>query len=153
MSSTVLDVVKVVVIGLHADLAICVLFVWDRLQQCGIVPVLNVVVGFDSFLQIFVIFSFSSFFNSVEVLVHKDLFSLRQARAVPIWRLFSEFMNIVLLPEPDLCLSLRVHSPIEVPQRRRFAIVLGFLDLFLRHGNLHVRFSWGKPRCVSCSRS
>ena len=115
MSSTVLDVVKVVLVGLHAHLAVCVLLVGDRLQQCCIVPVLNVVVGFDSFLQIFVILPFSSFLNSVEVLVHKDLFSLRQAGTVAIWRLFSEFMNIVLLPQSDLGLSLRVDLPIQVP--------------------------------------
>lgn len=116
-------------------------------------PILNVVVGFDGFLQIFVILPFSSFLNSVEVLVHKDFFGFCQARTVPIGCLFSEFMNIVLLPESDLSLSLRVHSPIQVPQGRSLAIVLGFLDLFLGHGNLHVGFGWGKARCVSCSRS
>lgn len=32
VSSAVLDVVKVVLIGLHAHLAICVLLIWNRLQ-------------------------------------------------------------------------------------------------------------------------
>jgi len=75
MCCAVLDVVQVVFVCLHADLAVSVLLVGDGLQQRHIVPVLHVIIRLNSFLQVFIGLAFSSFLDSVEILSDELLFS------------------------------------------------------------------------------
>ena len=67
MSGTILDMIEVVVIGLHADLAVSVLLIWYRLKQGLVMPILNIVICFDCLLKIFVILLFSSFLDFIEM--------------------------------------------------------------------------------------
>ncbi len=141
MRCAVLDVIKVVIIRLHADLAVSVLLIWDGLKQSLIMPVLNIIVSFYRFLQIFVILPFSSFLNSAKVLINKLLLSFGQTGTVTIWSLKFEFVDVILLAQAYFGLSFCVYSAVEVAYGRSLA-VFGLLDFFLGHGNLHETLSW-----------
>ena len=67
MSGTVLDMIEVVVIGLHADLAVSMLLIRYRLKQGLVVPILNIIICFDCLLKIFVILLFSSFLDFIKM--------------------------------------------------------------------------------------
>lgn len=60
-------------------------------------PVLNIIISFYRFLQIFVILPFSSFLNSAKVLINELLLSFGQTGTVAIWTLEFEFVDVVLL--------------------------------------------------------
>ena len=96
MSGTVLYVVQVVLVGLHAYLAVCVLFIWDGFKDVFIYPWLNIIISFISSLLIFVILTGSSFFNSIKIFNDKFLFSLGDARTIAIWSFFNELMDVIL---------------------------------------------------------
>jgi len=81
---TVLDVVQIVVVGLHADLAVGVLLIGDRLEEGLVVPRLDVVVGFVSAVQVFVVLSSPGLFDLLEILHYELLLCLGDAGTVPV---------------------------------------------------------------------
>ena len=93
----ILNVIEVVLVSLHTHLAIGVLLVRDGLEQGHIMPVLNIVINLNCLLKIFVILSFSSFLDSLEIMHHELLLSLVDTRTVAVWRFHVKPVDIVLL--------------------------------------------------------
>ena len=105
MCSTVLYVVQVVLVRLHAHLAVCMLFIWDWFKDIFVMPRLNIIISFIGSLLIFVILTGPSFFDSIKILHYKCLFSPCYTRAIAIRSDFIELVNVVLSGQLLFCCS------------------------------------------------
>lgn len=103
-------------------------------------PVLNVIVRLNCFLQIFVSLLISKFLDSIEILSDIQFLGLVYHWAVPIWRLNLKLVDAVLLPQAHLSLLLSVYLTVK-EANRRCLVVLSLLEFFLSHGNLQVALS------------
>ena len=105
MSSTVLYMVQVVLVSLHAYLTVSVLFVGDGFKDIFVMPWLNIIISFIGSLLIFVILTGSSFFDSIKICHDKCLFSLVYTRTIAIWCDRIELVDIILGGHLLLCRS------------------------------------------------
>ena len=94
-----MNMIEVVFIILHAHLAIGVLFVWNGLEQGGVVPQLKVVIVLVGAAEVLLVFASSSLLDPIKVLHHELFLSLGHTRTIAIRRDHVEFVNIILLAQ------------------------------------------------------
>lgn len=80
-------------------------------------PVLNVIVRLNCFLQIFVSLLISKFLDSIEILSDIQFLGLVNHWAVPIGRLNLKLVDVVLLPQAHLGLLLCVYLTVKEADR------------------------------------
>ena len=152
MCGTVLYVVQVVLVSLHAYLAVGVLFIRDGFKDVFVIPWLNIIISFICPLLIFVIFSGSSFFDSIKILHDKCLFSSCDTRTIAIWCDLIELVDVIFGTQLLFCRSYRIIEQLtgQVACRRCFLVNLSRLDLSYSH--LHASFGRTYARASSCTR-